>query len=184
MTKPITKYNRTTITLHWLTVLAMFLAIFFIEIHGLFPKGSATRDLTKVIHISFGFLILGLALARLIVRHFTTVPAIEPPMPAWMEKASKAVHHLLLLLMIVIPMLGWLYMSARGRVSPFFGFDILAIMPQVTWAKDIKGVHELLGNVIMFVIAAHAGAALFHHYVIKDNTLLRMMPGKKEKTPK
>lgn len=138
MTKPITKYNRTTITLHWLTVLAMFLAIFFIEIHGLFPKGSATRDLTKVIHISFGFLILGLALARLIVRHFTTVPAIEPPMPAWMEKASKAVHHLLLLLMIVIPMLGWLYMSARGRVSPFFGFDILASCLRLPGRKTSK----------------------------------------------
>jgi len=70
-------------------------------------------------------------------------------------------------------------LSAAGKPVPFFGARLPALLPEnKDLAERLKEVHETIGTIGYFLICAHALAALFHHYVTRDNTLVRMLPGK------
>ena len=79
--------------------------------------------------------------------------------------------------MIGMPLLGWLTFSAEGEVIPFFFVQLPALVNEsksvAEWAKEF---HETGGMIGYFLIGMHAAAALFHHYVVRDNTLRRMLP--------
>jgi cytochrome b561 len=73
--------------------------------------------------------------------------------------------------------LGWLVLSAAGKPIPFFGLELPALIaPNEELAKELKELHETVGTLGYWLIGLHAVAALFHHYVLKDNTLLSMLP--------
>jgi cytochrome b561 len=75
-----------------------------------------------------------------------------------------------------LPILGWLTLSAGGKAIPFALPALVAENKDMaTWYKEV---HGWLGDMFYIVIALHAGAALFHHYGVKDNTLTRMLPAK------
>ena len=80
--------------------------------------------------------------------------------------------------MIGMPLLGWLTLSAEGKAIPFFFVRLPALINAskfvAEWAKEIHEAGSALGY---FLIGGHAAAALFHHYVVRDNTLRRMLPG-------
>jgi cytochrome b561 len=81
--------------------------------------------------------------------------------------------------MIAMPILGWLILSAEGDPIPFWGLELPPLTaPDKEFAEQLEEVHETIGNVGYFLIGAHAAAALFHHYVMKDNTLIRILPGR------
>jgi len=86
-------------------------------------------------------------------------------------------HAILYLFMIAMPLMGWLVLSGSGKPVPFFGATFPALMPEnETLAKAIKEVHETVGSAGYFLIGLHALAGLFHHYILRDNTLLRIAP--------
>ncbi|MNP75825.1 hypothetical protein D3C76_1729480 [compost metagenome] len=81
--------------------------------------------------------------------------------------------------MIGAPLAGWLILSAAGKPIPFFGLELPALIgPDKELAGQIKELHELAGTAGYWLIGLHAVAALFHHYVSRDNTLVRMLPGR------
>ena len=81
--------------------------------------------------------------------------------------------------MLGMPLAGWLILSAAGKPIPFFGIHLPALIAEnKDLSKLIKEVHETVGTIGYFLIGLHALAALFHHYVLRDNTLLRMLPGR------
>lgn len=81
--------------------------------------------------------------------------------------------------MIGLPLAGWLILSAAGKPIPFFGMQLPPLVGQnIDLAKQIKEVHETVASISFTLIGAHAAAALYHHYKMRDNTLIRMMPGK------
>jgi cytochrome b561 len=109
------------------------------------------------------------------LRVLGNTPPIQPAPSALMEKLAKAGHLALYALMVVLPVLGWLLLSARGKPIPFFGLELPALVaPDKALGRQLKEIHELGGNLGYFLIGGHAIAALFHHYVLKDNTLRRM----------
>jgi cytochrome b561 len=78
-----------------------------------------------------------------------------------------------------MPLAGWLLLSAAGKPIPFFGLHLPALIGQSKdTAEFIKEIHETGGTVGYFLIGLHAVAALYHHYVVRDNTLLRMLPSR------
>ena len=86
-------------------------------------------------------------------------------------------HLALWLFLIAMPVLGWLTLSAQGKPVPFFGLTLPPLVAtDTTLAGTLKELHETLGSVGYWLIGIHALAALLHHYVMKDNTLRRMMP--------
>jgi cytochrome b561 len=70
-------------------------------------------------------------------------------------------------------------LSAGGKPIPFFGVQMPALLDEnKDLAGQLKEVHETVGTIGYFLIGAHALAALFHHFITRDNTLVRMLPGK------
>jgi cytochrome b561 len=82
-------------------------------------------------------------------------------------------------LLIAVPAVGIAAQFARGRPVPLFG---LGEIPS-PWAVDrafarlVTEVHELLANTLLAVACLHAAAALAHHWLFRDRTLTRMLPG-------
>jgi len=106
-------------------------------------------------------------------------PVVIPQPPRWQQRLACAIHIVLYALMLAMPILGWFLLSAAGKPVPFFGARLPALLAEnKDLAERLKEVHETIGTIGYFLIGAHALAALFHHYVTRDNTLVRMLPGK------
>jgi cytochrome b561 len=173
------RYGVWHIGLHWLMLLLIAAVYALMELRGVFPKGSAGRSLMQQGHFMFGLLVLALAVLRLALRAAMAHPRIAPPIPAWQAWLSGIVHVLLYLLMLGLPLAGWLLLSAKGQPIPFFGFQLPALIgADKALASQIQEVHETAANLGYALIGLHAAAALFHHYVMRDNTLLRMLPAR------
>ncbi|HET8750506.1 MAG TPA: cytochrome b [Sphingomicrobium sp.] len=175
--KPIA-YNRLSIGLHWLTFL-LFVAVYStIELRELFPRGSDLRSAMKWWHASIGLSILAVAGLRLVVRLFAR-PRSPGETPAWQRALSGGTHLALYLLMIALPLIGWMMLSADGKPIPFFGVGLPPLIsPNEGLAEQLEEVHETIGTLGYWLIGLHATAGLFHHYVLRDATLSRMLPAR------
>jgi cytochrome b561 len=169
------RYSTPSIAMHWAMVL-IFVAVYsLINVAEGFEKGSAGRQMARDWHFTFGLLIFALVWVRIVSRLLGTTPPIRPEPSALLAKLAKAGHLALYVLMVVLPVVGWLVLSARGKPIPFFGLDLPALIaPDKALGRQLKEIHELGGNLGYFLIGGHAVAALSHHYVLKDNTLRRM----------
>ncbi|MGV3583151.1 MAG: cytochrome b [Methylophilus sp.] len=171
------RYEPISIALHWVMVLLMVAVYACIELREFFPKGSDPREALKMWHFMLGLSIFVLVWVRIIAMITGHVPPIVPEPPMWQKLLAKAAHGALYLLMIGLPLLGWFLLSAAGKPIPFFGLDLPALISEnKDLARTLKELHETGGTIGYFLIGLHAVAALFHHYIVRDNTLLRMLP--------
>ncbi len=169
------RYNAVSVTLHWAMVLLIVAVYVLINVADVFPKGSDARQTAKDWHFMLGLLVGMLVWLRIVVRLASTAPPVVPPPPVWQDKAAQAAHLLLYVLMVGMPVLGWLLLSTGGKPIPFFGLELPALLaPDKALSRQIKDLHELGGNLGYALIAGHALAALWHHYLVRDNTLTRM----------
>ena len=174
------RYGLINIMLHWLTLLVLIGVYACINLTDLYPRGSDMRALLKSWHFSLGLSVLLLAAVRLFVGAWGDKPPIAPEPPLWQSRLSAAVHVALYGLMIAMPLLGWLLLSASGEPIHYFGWQLPGLVAEnQVLAERVKDLHETIGSIGYFLIGAHALAALYHHYVLHDNTLLRMLPGKR-----
>lgn len=171
------RYHAASIALHWL-MLALFVAVYAtIELRVLFDKGTALRETLKSLHFMFGLLMFLLVWLRVAMRAKYPAPRIEPAPARWQAAAAKLAHLALYAFMIGMPLAGWLMLSASGKPVPFFGLELPALIGvNKPLAGQIKEIHELVGTIGYYLIGAHAAAALFHHYIQRDTTLLGMLP--------
>ncbi len=173
---PTDRYSKLSIVLHWLMVLVIAGVFTTIELHGKFPRGSEMREGLETWHFMLGLSVLALVIVRIAARLLTPSPAALPE-PAWRKWSSKATHLALYALMLGMPLAGWTILSAAGQPIPFFGLELPPLVgPDKELAETIEELHELGGEIGYWLIGLHALAALFHHYVLKDGVLLRMMP--------
>ena len=177
MKNTVDRYGSLSIAMHWL-MLALLVAVYSaILLREEFPKGSDIRESFKMWHFMLGLSVFGLVFLRIALRFFGNTPRIVPAPPHWQHLISVVMHLALYLFLIGMPLLGWLTLSAAGKPIPFFGLELPAIWPQdKDFAGTLKDLHETIGEIGYYLIGAHALAALFHHYVVRDNTLLRMLP--------
>lgn len=171
------RYGNLSISLHWLMLL-LFIAVYAsINLRELFPKGSDPREALKALHFMLGLCALGLVSLRIYARLSAPTPSITPEPTPSQHLAAELMHIALYALMIATPLLGWLQLSAAGKVIPFFGLELPALIStNKDFAGLLKEIHETIGTVGYFLIGIHAAAALYHHYIKKDNTLTRMLP--------
>ncbi|WP_028696267.1 cytochrome b [Pseudomonas cremoricolorata] len=176
---PPARYARLTIGLHWLTLVLLAAVYALIELRGLFPRDSAERDLMKALHFMLGLTVFAVVWVRLAARLRYKTPAIVPKPPAWQIGLAHLMHLLLYLLLLGMPLAGWLILSAAGKPIPFYGLELPALIdPNPDLAKFIKGWHVQVGRWGYWLIGLHALAGLYHHWVRRDNTLERMLPYK------
>jgi cytochrome b561 len=171
------RYGSISIALHWLMFLLIAAVFACIELREFYPKGSDPREALKMWHFMLGLTVFALVWLRLIFIIIGPVPSIYPVPPSWQMLLAKAVHFALYLMMIGLPFVGWLLLSASGKPIPFFGLNLLALISEnKSLADTLKELHETAGSAAYYLIGLHAAAGLFHHYFVRDNTLLRMLP--------
>ena len=177
------RYHALSITVHWLTLLLLVAVYALIELRGIYPKGTAAHDAMKTWHFMLGLTVLGVVFARLVLRMIYPAPPIQPPPPAWQMLPAKAMYLALYVFLIAMPVLGWLTLSAKGKVIPFFGLELPALIgPDKDLGHSLEDLHETIGTIGYYLIGLHAAAALLHHYVLRDNTLRRMLPARPSNT--
>ena len=171
------RHSRVTQLLHWATVLLVGIA------YVLSPGGPESRvystasDGLRDWHESVGLLLFALVLLRLMWRLLRVEP--EPvPMAAWMRASATAAHWALYALLLAIPLTA--IAGAWLEAHPLTILGIGDVPPLLAPAHDlgalVADIHTILGNVIMWLAGFHAAAALFHHYVLRDDTLRSMLP--------
>jgi len=175
------RYSRLSIAMHWLMVLLLIATAVTMEVRGMYPKGTPARELIKSAHYALGLGVFVLVWVRLMARLLTPTPTIEPAPRAWQSFLGHAAHAGLYLLMIGLPIVGWLALSFKGSPVYFPGAIPIPLLTSANsntahWLKDLHEAGAVAGYVLL---ALHGSAALVHHYVLRDNTLLRMLPGKR-----
>lgn len=172
-----TQYGSLSAGLHWLMLLLLVAVFASMELRDFFPKGSATRDAMKTWHYMLGLCVLPLAAVRLAIASIGPAPAIAPIPAKWQATAAKVMKVALYVFMLAMPILGWLLLSAKGTPIPFFGLRLPALLNEnKALAHTIKEIHETGATIGYFLIGLHAVAALYHHYLLGDDTLRRMLP--------
>lgn len=171
------RYDTWTRRLHWLTALAVALALVLIESRGWFERGSALREGIKWGHMQFGIAALLLLLPRVAARLLGRRPAITPPAPPWQDRFAMVVHALLYLLLLSVPLLGIATMATSGKPWDVFGLPVQGFVGvDKPLSRSLEDLHETAGEVLMWLAIAHAAAGLYHHWLRHDDTLRRMLP--------
>ncbi len=161
--------------LHWLmAVLILGLLALGIYMSDL-PLSPQKLELYSW-HKWFGVTVFLLLWLRLAWRVTHRPPALPETLSAPMRLAAHAGHAALYLLMLAIPLSGWLMSSAKGFQTVWFG--VLPIPDLLGRDRELgdllQQVHKLLNLLLMLTLAGHVLAALWHHFVLKDDTLRRM----------
>jgi len=171
------KYSPLQIGFHWVVFILIATAYAAMELRGYAP--SWRREIT-LLHYTAGVTVLILMLLRILVRFANKTPAIAPPPPRWQMIVAHAIHGVLYLMFICLPLLGVLTLYFGGREWVFLGFTMpVRDIPDADIQSQLRDIHKLIANTGYFIIGLHAAAALFHHYIMRDNTLVRMLPGKR-----
>ena len=171
------RYTRIAVVLHWLIALLIF---------GAFPLGLYMSDLVLSprklqlysYHKWIGITVLLLVVLRLLWRATHRPPPLLPGMPRWQEIAAHGVHHGLYLLMLAVPLTGWLMSSALGFPVVWFGVLPLPdlIGKDKALGEVLKQVHESLNYALLLLVLAHIAGAIKHQLMDRDGTLARMLP--------
>ena len=168
-------------TFHWLIALLIVvqgaIGLTMVEL-GMTPA----KVKVFALHKSIGLSVLALVLLRLLWRLVQRTPR-DPPAPAWQRIAARVSHALLYLLILALPLSGWLFNSAANFPLSWFG---LVHVPSLTHGYDpalkafALSAHVVLFWILAGVVVVHAAAALWHHFAQRDGVLRRMLPRGKE----
>lgn len=178
------RYNTVAIILHWLSAMLILCMIpygFFME-----DLPEAMRGDAIGLHKAIGITVLGLSLFRLVWRLLNPPPALPVGVAGWERSAAKLLHLVFYVLIIGMPLTGWLMSSASAKYPiGFFGLGTIPFLPMPegidpkATAHDFKELHELFAFAAIALIALHVGALIKHLRVDKTPLLYRMLPAKK-----
>lgn len=180
MAVPAESYDRIAKAVHWATLL--LIAGVCVAVWASHAAGSREQSALLVqLHRSMGLTILSLTLFRLAWRWNARIPPLPAELPLFQKLAARATEYILYLLLLLQPALGLLHTNARGqRVDFYFLGELPAVVgPDKILAKQAMAAHELVAYLPMALVVLHAAAALFHHFVRRDNVLDAMLPGRR-----
>jgi cytochrome b561 len=180
------RYTLVAIILHWVMALGI-LALAGIGLAMTHLKLDPLKLFQLYqLHKSIGLTILLAAILRLAWRLINRPPALPAAMTQFARKAAEGSHFLLYFLLIALPLTGWALVSASVLdiptvlygIVPWPHLPILSTLDNKKPVEDaLKLVHAYGAWALIALVAAHAGAALHHHFIAKDNVLRRMLPG-------
>jgi cytochrome b561 len=170
-----TNYDNVAIALHWAAAFLVFANFALSQTWDWFSK--PTQALMEDTHMSFGVLLSVVIVARLVWRLIPghQMSALEA---GWVRIASKGTHYLLYALLVTEAALGFAFRWGAGRPMEFFGLGIPPLIGEMgrPLRHQLRDFHEWIGWAIVIIALGHALAALYHHYVLKDRVLRRMLP--------
>ncbi len=186
------RYTHVAIALHWVIALAIVLQL----ASGLWMSDAIHEAANKALafktyqwHKSLGLCVLMLSLFRLMWRLTHPAPALPAGMKRWQRMAAHAAHILFYVIMIGMPLLGWVMVSTSKFGLPTFIFGLFEwphlplgnLANKETISQLSTKAHELVAFGLIGLIALHIGAALGHQFFLRDGLLARMVPWLKKK---
>ena len=164
-------------SLHWLVV-ALILATGTLGLVMGDMRNGPTKIEIYALHKSLGLTILALAALRLAWRMHAGAPLPAPATPRWQGRFAASTHWLLYGLLFAVPLSGWTFNSAAGYPLQWFKlFNLPALVARdVELRQFARDLHEWLFWSLVVVALLHAAAAVYHHLVLRDDTLGRMLP--------
>lgn len=163
---------------HWAMAVLIVLAYALILSRTQFGRGSELRMFVVQSHFWVGIVVLIMAFFRIAERRRHPPPDITPPLEGILRKAATLSHYLLYAFLFAQPLLGLFTVLIEKGSLPIPLTQILIPSPFPVsdhFAESLEDLHKLLGSIFYYVIGLHVVAAIWHHFVRKDNTLKRMM---------
>ncbi|HEY3180223.1 MAG TPA: cytochrome b [Casimicrobiaceae bacterium] len=170
------RYSGAAIALHWLTAV-LIVANLLLGL-SMVPLPISPRKLQwYVVHKWIGITAFLVTCARLAWRWHHPAPA-PVAMPDWQRRSAATVHALLYILLLVIPISGWVYSSATGVQVVYLGLIPLPdlVMKDKALADVLRTTHVTLNFALFALLCVHVAAALKHHFSDRDAVLSRMLP--------
>ncbi|WP_295525363.1 cytochrome b [Novosphingobium sp. Chol11] len=168
------RYNQTARALHWIIAALVLLNL----VTGLLGETLEELQIPAPSHLATGILILLLSLVRLGWRLTWRAPPHAADVSPLLRKVARVTHLSFYALMLVMPITGWIFVSASKYPISMYGLFLWPKLP-LTKAMPIVGAateaHEILGYGFAALAALHIGAALYYHFALKDQTLRRML---------
>jgi cytochrome b561 len=160
---------------HWLLFLMLGFSLIAGNVLASMPKGPEKLQAAGM-HKSFGVLLLLLILARFVWRLINETPKDPEGTPAIQRLLAHAMHWALYALMFAQPLTGILMSQAAGYPVSFFGLFELPVLldKDPSLAQFFRGAHGIVWILLLTAVVGHAGAALHHHFIRKDNVLKQM----------
>lgn len=174
------RYSATAIALHWLMALLIigtfFLGLTMADMPGITPTKLKYFNWHKWL----GVTIFGLAVLRALWRLSHAAPTLPASIPRWQQQVSAVTHLLLYALIFAVPLSGYFYTLAAGFKVVYLGALPLPVLiaPNPELKPVLKEVHEWLNMGMAGLVVVHVAAALKHHFIDRDNVLLRMLPSR------
>ena len=171
-------YDPVTKALHWLVFVAVAAQYAVGEFMPHIGRKAEYAGLIAL-HMSLGASVLALILVAIGWRFAHPVPQL-PELPRWQRAAAFLTHWALYGLILVMTLLGWAATDYRGWPVKVFGLIPLPDIAQKgdRWAHTAGDIHSVLVNVLLGLVALHVGAALYHHFVVRDGVMKRILPGR------
>ncbi len=162
-------------TLHWL-IAALVIVQFVLGVKTAGLPLSLERLILLARHKSLGLTLFALVILRLAWRIYSPPP--PQPSQAPLRTAAQLSHGLLYALLLAMPIIGWLLSSASSLTVSWFGLFSLPnlVTPDRRLAHWMLLTHQTMAWLLLAVIILHIGAAFWHHFILKDNVLTRMLP--------
>jgi cytochrome b561 len=171
------RYGWVSVGIHWLMAMVVI---------GMFALGIWMRQLSyydpwyqdgPTIHKSIGVLLFILLLARIGWRSINIRPKDDPILKKWERTTAHLTHFAMYGLMLMLMTAGYLISTADGRqIEVFNFFSVPATLHGIENQEDIAGeIHEILAWALILLAGVHALAALKHHFINRDSTLLKML---------
>ena len=171
------RYSTGAMILHWLIAIAVIMNWQIAETAHDLPK-ELGREVMGY-HMAWGMTILVLTVLRIVWRLTHRPPPYSSHLKSWEVALARVTHSIFYILLISLPVLGWVAMSAYGNAISVFGwFD----WPALPLPKDPDGagavfdIHETLAKAMLLLILLHVAGALKHTLYDRDGNLFRMLP--------
>jgi len=179
------RYGSLAMLFHWVLAAAVIFMLWLgLAMEDMAPDGrllGLDQFAAYQLHKSIGFTILVLAVLRLVWRWVNPVPPLPDNLKRWERWAAKVTHVALYMLLIAMPIVGWIMVSASPWQIPTVLYGVIEL-PHLTgpneWLeRGMIRLHANLGFLFIALLVLHVLAAAKHHFFLRDDTLKRMLPG-------
>ncbi len=162
--------------IHWASVVLVFW-LFYLGWTMVDLPLSPQKFQDYALHKSLGLTVWMLVVVRLVWRRLNPVPPLPGGMTRHETILAKATHHGIYVLLLLMPLSGWLYSGATASPANYFGFfTVPDLVPaNEALAGALKAVHLVAGYLLALAVLLHVAGALKHHFVNRDTVLVRML---------
>ena len=174
---PEDRWGHVSQLLHW-SIVVLIVVLGYLGLTMTDLANSPDKIRLYALHKSLGLTLLALVLLRLFWRVYAGAPRPLPGSPAWQERIATLTHFALYVLLLAIPISGWIFNSATGFPLQWFGMiNLPAIAGRDAGLRELSATwHEWLFWALVLLALVHAAAAIYHHLFQHDATLARMLP--------